>query len=657
MSAAGIASALLVAATVGCQATLVEEREAAGRPEPIVEEPALPAEPEEPEPPAVAEPVVVPEDIQEEPAAREPRGFSLPGTLVTIETWSPGAVLEAVAEVAGAVQPGVGMMMRQLVAMQAGCNSYEELKSLLVNKPATFLILNPAAHHGWIACAIGAEDADFPPELVVKAAGMRGLAVRPEGGDFLIEAAPEQAFVFRLVDGWLVGAMSRETLNVAAEAVEAGAVPRGPADGNHVTARVNVVEIRKAYGIELDQALTQMRAVFAVGPQAAENPVLGRFMDEYVMALAGIVGGLDEYILSLKLSAEAVEITQRLKPTAGGVFDPLAKRPGAARWTVCDVLPRDAPLSVAMRLDYEAFRPLAEALLKGLLRVAAVEEDDAERLRDLLATIERDLAGAESVFAVTKYTAAGVTGIGATTTDFETYRGMQRQGIECVSLLDELWEALEFEMKMEYQADAGRLEGRPVDRMVTSVQPVGPNAEAMEEAMLQFGGESRSVMEFVGTPEGVIYASGDAPRKSLEEAIERRRQSAAFEGKGWATASAELRKLLERAPDRTWCAGEMRLGAYVAMVLAAMAQNAPGGLPDATALTENDPPVAFWLAAEGGGIVSSARIPIVSVKNVVTFFMQFKGAMGGGDVEVQEEDFDDFDFDFEGGEGKDEEAW
>jgi hypothetical protein len=599
----------------------------------------------------------------------EPEGFSLPGTLVAIETWSPGAVLEAAADVAGAVQPGVGMIMRQLVAMQGGCNSYEELKSLLVNKPATFLILDPAAHHGSIACVFGAEEADFPPELVAKVAGMRGLAVRPvgsttlsgqrgeEGGDFLIETAPEQAFVFRLVDGWLVGAMSRETLDVAARAVEEGAVPRGPVDGNHVTARVNVVELRKAYGIEIDQALTQMRAVITMNPQAAESPALGRFMDEYVTALAGILGGFDEYILSLKLSAEAVEITQRAKPTAGGVFAPLASGPKAARWTVCDVLPRGAPLSAAMRLDYEAFRPLTEALLEGLRRVAAVEGGDAERLQDLLASIERDFAGAESAFSLTGYTGAEVTGIGAASADFEAYRGIQRQGVECVSLLDELWEAFGFEMKMEYQADAGRLDGRPVDRMVTSIRPVGPDAHAMEAALAQFGGKTQSVMEFTGTPAGVIYASGGAPRQSLEEALERRREGARFEGKGWATASAELRNLLERAPDRTWCAGEMRLGAYVAMVLASMAQNEPGGAPDATALTENDPPLAFWLAADRGEIVSSVRIPLVSVRNVVTFFMQLKGAFGEAVEVEEEEDFDDFDFDFKEGEGKDEEVW
>ena len=89
----------------------------------------------------------------------------------------------------------------------------------------------------------------------------------------------------------------------------------------------------------------------------------------------------------------------------------------------------------------------------------------------------------------------------------------------------------------------------------------------------------------------------------------------------------------------------MRLGAYFAMALKSVAKNLPIKLPDTAVLTGNDPPLAFWVAADGGEIVSRGRVPVVSVKNLVSFFtrfgMQFRPPAGDEDFEFKDEDFDD----------------
>lgn len=630
-------SVLLVAAIVGCQRA----------PEPAAvhhdDKRAPPVEPEGAEPTG-KEPLAPVPRRPGEPAAeavtRGPfrhfdagGGFRLPGTIVAVELRSFASLMDAALSVADAVQPGIGMMLRQVIAGGAGFDDYDRLKSSLGEKPAALLILNPEVHPGLLVCAFGVEDGEVTPEFVVKVAKVMGLDFRKEPGGFSVEVRPGVRLFFRLVvrdDGksWAVGALGPQeglgTLDAAVEALRAGRVPRAPAGGDHLAAHVDMVELRKAFGARINQGLMMMRAILGADPRIGQSPVLGRLMQELATALDETVKGFDGFAISLKISPEAVEITQRMRPAAGSVFEPLAEKPQHARWTVADILPPEAPMAVVMRIDEETLQPLAEALVKGVLRAASGGEPDAGRIDDILGLFSKVFGdGLESAVAIADYSAQGPVTIGAATTDFEVYRAMQRQMLEFMSLFDDIWKDLGIQMKVDYQPDVGRLDGRPVDRMVTSIEAAGPNAAMMEQALAQFGGQMGTAAEFVGTPEGVIYATGKEPRKLLEEALKRRRETAGFEGTGWATASAALRKLLERAPERTWCAGEVRLGAYLAIAMRSTAQNMPIQFPDTAVLTENDPPLAFWVAAEGGEIVSRFRVPVVSVKNLVTFFKQF----------------------------------
>ena len=490
-----------------------------------------------------------------------------------------------------------------------------------------------------------------------------GLDFREEPGGFSVEMRPGARFFFRLVVGhddtsWAVGALQpgerpqegSGTLDAAVEALRAGHVPRAPAGGDHVAAHVDMVELRKAFGAQINQGLMMMRGALGTAPQIRQSPVLGRLMQEYATALGETVKGFDGFAMSLKMSPEAVQITQWMKPAAGSVFEPLAEKPQGAKWTVADIVPPGAPLAVAMRIDEGALQPLGEALVKGFMRAASGGEPDAEKIDDILGLFSKVLADeVESVAAITGYSLLGPVMVGAATTDFEVYRAVQKEMLEFMSLFDEAWEAFGFTMKMEYQENAGRLEGLPVDRVVSTIEAAGPNAAIMEQALAQFGGRMGTTAEYVGTPQGVIYASGEEPRKLLEGALKRRRETAGFEGTGWPTASAALKKLLERAPERTWCAGEVRLGAYFAMAMRSAAQNVPIQLPDTAVLAEDDPPLAFWVAAEGGEIVSRCRVPVVSAKNLVTFFTQLMNRMQSGPPAVEEDfEFKDEGFDDEG---------
>ena len=100
---------------------------------------------------------------------------------------------------------------------------------------------------------------------------------------------------------------------------------------------------------------------------------------------------------------------------------------------------------------------------------------------------------------------------------------------------------------------------------------------------------------------------------------------------------AELREALAAAPERTWFAAEMRVGAYMAFALNALRTAQPGVammFPDASELgrKESDPPLVLWAASQDGEIVTYMKMPTTSVANLVRYFEKIAAAFGGAGV-------------------------
>jgi len=158
--------------------------------------------------------------------------------------------------------------------------------------------------------------------------------------------------------------------------------------------------------------------------------------------------------------------------------------------------------------------------------------------------------------------------------------------------------------------------------MTTTFTATGPQAEALEPLLAFWGGRSQ-VTEIAATDWGVVAVAGADASRGLEEAFARDSRAAVVAGRGWPEASPQMREALARSPERTFLAGEYRLGAYMAFSLEMMRKAEPAMaamMPPTEGLEKNDPPLVWWVAVEGGELVSSLRVPLASVRNLAEFF-------------------------------------
>lgn len=578
----------------------------------------------------------------EEPEPDSKR-FWIAGAYLSVEARSPQAVLSGVADAAEALKAGLGKQMREALAGALGFGDAAALELIGGDRPAGLLLLNPRRGRGGYVFAVG--DAGSS-KLIGSVARLMGENAPGdlELDEFMLGDG-DNVLYLRHAPPWMLGAPDPGALDAATRALKRGRVPRAPAARAQIALHADLRELHAAYGDRVEGGLQVARAAMTAGPVFAQfgegAPVLARLLQAEVDAVEAVYKGFAEVDLALHLSKESMDVTVWALPAPESVFAPLAAEQKPASFVPARALPEGGMVAMAWRTERAATAPLVEALAGAVARVATgvePEEEELERYRKLMGE------WASGGFASAIVSDEGAMGsVWAGTKDLDSTRRMLSEGMEFANTaLGPALKAMGLGMTCEYQEDVRRRKGERVDRMTITYRGEGEQAEQMKQMLGAMMGGMAQVSELAASGTGTVSAWGKDPAKALDEALARAEAPEEdYKGRAWPAASKELGAALERAPEATWLAFEVRMGGYISLMLdlmrktqPAMALVVPGedeGLKD---LRDKDVPVVGWAASEKERLVFFERIPTAAVKNLVEFFekmgQRFEGGRGRG---------------------------
>jgi hypothetical protein len=571
---------------------------------------------------------------------RRSPGFKLPGTWLAIESRGPDEVLEAALKMAEAVKPEYRALAHVVLVGALGL-PLEGPLGIGSDRPATLLLLNPKKQASKFAAILGDGGETGLDLLAATLARPLGAVPRREG-DLVVLKGRDDCIYLRRVAPWIVVAGDMGVGGQATDVLRRGTAPLPPDRGAHVSVSLDMTEIRDAFGEEIDKELGEMRGTLTVfqrheqepepGQQGlpAIGPATSRIFHEHINSFEGLFNAIDGMTILLRFSPEACEITTSLRPAPDKALAPLAEKQKGAEWAVARALPPNGMISMAWRLDPAAAEGLVEELAKAVARVASGPEPAAKEI-DRYRKLARNAISIGEMASTATAREWRLEAVHAFGSDLKTVGRIHRDITEAtLEALSPMFKELEMGITYDYVPGARLREGKPVDRLTTAYKGE-PFVE--QRAMMQvLWGGPETVMELTEAPSGTVAAMGEDPERLLGEALEQANASGNFKGMGWPGASDELRRALARAPERTWLAGEVRMGAYVALTFGAMRNCQPliaAMLPAAAELgkPENDPPLVSWVASEEGEITSYSRVPTVAAASLLCYFEKVKAAI------------------------------
>jgi hypothetical protein len=390
-------------------------------------------------------------------------------------------------------------------------------------------------------------------------------------------------------------------------------------------------ELENAYGEEISESLGMLKGVANTMEQ--QTPIAPRIIDEYVNAIEAAFDVVDTVEISLAFTRTSVDARSRIVPLAGSALAPIGRSTTRCAWKVARALPRSSMMTFVTRPDAKAAGPMLDAIAGALARVCGSEDPTPEERAMYRGFMETYFQIGENAFSLN--IDEGMQVIMCLEADMLKMRSMYQTILPQVNkAFGSLFETIGLEIAYEYKQDVRQIAGKPVDSVDTTYSATTDEGRKQLALMQQMWGQSKQTLDITQCSAGTLGVMSSDNTAFLADAMKVVDGAGKVDRFGWPSASDALRDALQDAPDATWMAGELRIGAYMAFAFSTAAQSNPMiamMFPDTSALgvVENDPPVVFWAGSDDGDILGFERVPTPAIANLVKFFESASAKMQG----------------------------
>jgi hypothetical protein len=564
---------------------------------------------------------------------RSEPGLKMPDTIVTISARPVGEVFDAALAMADAVKPGVSVLAR--MGLFAGADLPPDIfTKVATGKPMRVYIFNPKGQSGTLAMVFGDGGEGGMSFLVDTISSKAGVQAKKDGGTATFEFGGDTLVITRAAP-WIVLGNKAQTVAAIVAGLK-NSQPTYPDGEDHIAVDVDIAAIRTAFGKEISQGMMMARAGIG-GMAAQQGEMMARLLQEYMNMLEGMLQEADAIEFSFRFLQTSFDVMTTITPARGSTIETLATKQKACSWKHARVLPSGAMLAAAWSIQPEVAENLMDILGGVVARVALGASPEPAQIEKYKSLLRPFLSIVEGASGATIGKALNVTY--ATSADRAAMRRIYKESMpELNAGISGFLSSMGVEMVYAYKENVRQLDGKPVDAVETTTRAtneIGQNQLAMTKAL--WGGETQ-VVEFTEAAGGTVFAMGEERTEALA-AAKAAMSGPDHEGFGWANASKGLQEALAMAPEKTWAAYEMKIGAYTAFILKAFSTAQPmvgGMIPDASELDagDGDLPMVGWMASDDGRIVSFNRLPTATVATIEKYIEKvvaaFRGGMGPG---------------------------
>jgi len=598
-------------------------------------------------------------------AGEEPRKLEL-GKLLPedgicfVRIKSANALLGGISDFVDAIQPGVSAMIKAQLGTKLAVDP--AAAGLDADKPAGIAILNPKEFkEPWVVVLpVSDEKQAFLTEL-------QNMLGAPEdaGADLLKYGlgAEDQNLFLRIAAGHVVVGGSDAAVSTIADAVKKNGLGAHDADDTLVAA-VNVKQVLKLYGDDLQEALKELREsvggdLGGAGGAGGAAGVGGPFaMFAMVGKLAALLGpDLADMGADVLKQVDGVEVSLTINKDKLAITETLFAKPGTSLAKLIDaqepvgagaaeLVPAGGLFTILMRFNEGAMKPHLDAATKKIRETLGKAEGDDEMkgLRDEIVgwteLFDAAVVGGNSEIATALVPSGGgianLQVVVRPEMPLEKMLKLMQDATKMVAdskLIKAALAAGGGQLKMTFEKDFRERGGVKISRLTQETVGQMPQMAAMQDKM--YGSPQITEIAYLAGKKTYVMVGGKEAAKRLDALLDRVSQGNAEGSFGRSAVYAELRQKTPKNACTVWALSPTL---YAKVVLDIMAPMMPFQIPAdklkaLTDMASREKPVWGYVQSTGGVATMTFEVHAPTIGQLARFFQQMFMEMQGGGMQ------------------------